>query len=78
MGDQYDNGHRIQSIDVGKTLSSKHFTIARAGAAITAILTERTRDTAAQVGGQVALENGAEAAADAIAIAIAALVNERG
>lgn len=74
MGDQYDNGHRIQSIGVGKTLSSKHFTIARAGAAITAILTDRMRETAAQVGAQVARENGAEAAADAIA----ALVVVRG
>ena len=74
MGDQYDNGHRIQSIGVGKTLSSKHFTIMRAGAAITAILTDRMRETAAQVGAQVARENGAEAAADAIA----ALVVVRG
>ncbi len=66
MGDQYDNGHRIQLIGVGKTLSSKPFTIARAAAAITAILTEQTRDKAAQVGAQVARENGAEAAADEI------------
>ncbi len=71
MGDQYDNGHRIQLIGVGKTLSSKPFTIARAGAAITAILTEQMREKAAQVGAQVARENGAEAAADEIVALLA-------
>jgi UDP:flavonoid glycosyltransferase YjiC (YdhE family) len=71
MGDQYDNGHRIQSIGVGNALSSKHFTIAHAGAAITAILTARMRATAADIGAQVARENGAEAAADEIVTLLA-------
>lgn len=66
MGDQHDNGHRIRSIGVGRTLSPKHFTTARASIAITAILTERTRAKAAEIGAQVARENGAEAAADEI------------
>ncbi|BCA64237.1 hypothetical protein HMP09_3471 [Sphingomonas sp. HMP9] len=67
MGDQHDNAHRIHQIGVGSTLSVKRFTTARAGPAITAILTERVKAKAAEIGAQVALENGADAAADEIA-----------
>ena len=72
MGDQHDNGHRIQSIGVGRTLSSKRFTTARAGAAITAILNGRLVATAARVGAQVGQEDGATAAADEIAALLTA------
>jgi rhamnosyltransferase subunit B len=74
MGDQYDNGRRIELIGVGRTLSAKHFTTARAGAAITAILTKRVATKAAQIGARVLLENGADAASNEIA----ALVTTRG
>ena len=72
MGDQHDNGHRIQSIGVGMILSPKRFTTARAGEAIAAVLTEGMRATAAQVGARVAQENGAATAADEIAMLVAA------
>lgn len=67
MGDQHDNGHRIQSIGVGRTLLPKRFTTALADAAITAILTDRMRANAARVGAQVMQEDGAAGAANAIA-----------
>ena len=71
MGDQHDNGRRIERIGVGRTLSSKRFTIARARAAITAILTGRIAATAVQVGTLVAHENGADAAAAEITALLA-------
>jgi UDP:flavonoid glycosyltransferase YjiC (YdhE family) len=74
MGDQHDNGCRIQMIGVGRTLSAKHFTPARAAAAITAIRTERMHAKAARTGTQVARENGADAAANEIV----ALLTTRG
>ncbi|HXH16513.1 MAG TPA: glycosyltransferase [Sphingomonas sp.] len=67
MGDQHDNGRRIERIGVGKTLSSKRFTVARARTTITAILTDRIAATATQIGAQVPQENGADTAADQIA-----------
>ena len=67
MGDQHDNGRRIQRMGVGRTLSSRRFTTARAGAAIAAILSPSLESKAAQIGAQVSQENGADAAADQIA-----------
>ena len=67
MGDQHDNGRRIQRMGVGRTLSSRQFTTARARAAIAAILTPSKESKAAQIGAQVSQENGADAAAEQIA-----------
>ena len=67
MGDQHDNARRIQRMGVGRTLSSRQFTTARARAAIAAILSPSLESKAAQIGAQVSQENGADAAADQIA-----------
>ncbi|RZT54726.1 UDP:flavonoid glycosyltransferase YjiC (YdhE family) [Sphingomonas sp. BK036] len=66
MGDQHDNGRRILRMGVGRTLSSRRFTTARARAAIAAILSPSLESKAAQIGAQVSRENGADAAADEI------------
>jgi len=52
---------------VGRTLSSRQFTTARARAAIAAILSPSLESKAAKIGAQVSRENGADAAADRIA-----------
>jgi len=70
MGDQHDNGHRVAALGVGAVLEAKRFTAARAATMIAAIMSERHVDTARRLGEQVAAENGAEAAADAIVATI--------
>jgi UDP:flavonoid glycosyltransferase YjiC (YdhE family) len=67
MGDQHDNGRRIERMGVGRTLSSRRFTTARARAAVAAILTPDMRSEAARIGAEVSRENGADAAAARIA-----------
>lgn len=71
MGDQHDNGHRVRLIGVGSILSPKRFTTARAGAAITALLTGHIAARAARIGAQVAQEDGADSAADEIVALLA-------
>lgn len=70
MGDQHDNGHRIGALGVGAVLNPKRFTAARATTAIAAIMNDEHVRAARRLGEQVAAENGADAAADAIVATI--------
>ncbi len=70
MGDQYDNGYRVAALGVGAVLEARRFTAARAATAIAAIMGDRHVTAARGLGERVAAEDGAEAAADAIAGAI--------
>ena len=70
MGDQYDNGYRVAALGVGAVLEARRFTAARAATAIAAIMGESHVTAARSLGERVSVEDGAEAAADAIVGAI--------
>ena len=71
MGDQYDHGQRIERLGVGLSMKAHRFTATRAARMIARLLDERDyAETAARIGAQVVRENGADAAAAAIAEAL--------
>lgn len=68
MGDQYDHGQRIERLGVGLSMKAHRFTAIRASRMIARLLDERDyAETAALIGCHVAREQGADAAAAAIA-----------
>ena len=73
MGDQYDHGQRIERLGVGLSMKAHRFTATRAAPMIARLLDERDYgDAAERIGNQVAREQGANAAAAAIAEALSA------
>lgn len=71
MGDQYDHGQRIERLGVGLSMKAHRFTADRAARMIARLLEEPNYATeAARIGQHVAHEQGADAAAAAIAEAL--------
>jgi len=65
--DQFDNAARIARLGIGRTLPKRRLSAKRLAEALDAVLRDRTMaERAAEVGRQVARENGAKTAADAI------------
>jgi UDP:flavonoid glycosyltransferase YjiC (YdhE family) len=72
MGDQYDHAWRITRLGVGLSLAVRRFTSQRAGPLLSRLLADSAiAGQAARIGQQVASENGAEAAANAIEACLA-------
>ena len=75
MGDQWDNGHRIKQMGVGRVLRARRFTADRAARRIATLIDPQRSfiDRAAQVGAIVAAEQGADNAVRAIEAMMAAV-----
>lgn len=68
LGDQADNAERLVTLGVARRLDHKRVTVDRAAEALGSLLADkRAAGRAADLANQVALENGASAAADGIA-----------
>lgn len=67
MADQYDNAQRIARLGVGQRIAAQKFTAERVVPILSALLADGPcRAEATRIGGLIAAENGAEAAANAI------------
>lgn len=67
LGDQWDNGSRIQSLRLGETLPSKEYNVEAAEKLIRDLLSDQSlADRARSVAKVMNLENGAKSAADVI------------
>lgn len=78
MGDQYDHAYRVMRMGAGLRLKARHFTVRRATKLVASLLNQGFyRESAERVAVKMAEENGADAAADTILIALDALAASR-